>query len=1397
MGSENKFILFFSYLSFILCLIAYPLHSSPQMNIPGSGQQFIVEQWTTNNGLPINHINQVYQTPDGFLWLATFNGLIRFDGHTFREFNAGNTPALTSNRIIAIQPGIGNSFWINTEQGHLLLVESGTFTSFENQFLTGESIFTSENRIRVTTDGYRTWIGTKNGLFLYSNGELRAFRTDLFSGRNISSIHNGMDKVVRVFDDEGVVWDIDLTLGVTKRIEIPEIRGADAVIQDRAGNYWAGRNEIARLIQNNYQLIRAPENLKKDWDQVHPYYLSFRENPDGSIMVMSLNGLLKVENDSLIAVDLIEYQSYGTLAEILGHSFATCPDSSVWAIVEDRIYRNGTFAFQAAAKGKTIYCDNEQNLWVATNRNGLFRYRMSLIGNITFPHSNNNFYGVFIDSYNTYWIGGTFSDVTQVDTDGVVHEVVNRRNEGTTATFYEASDRSLWNGYHRCRPANRSTSGACLTFEAVAELTGKNVFTVHEDSKKRMWFGTHEGLFRLAEGKIEELAFNDNGAQHPVRFILESDDSALWMATNGSGVIRYLNGEFTRYTRKQGLSSNNLRSLFEDDSGFIWIATEDMGLNRLDPATGKVTVIRKSDGLFEDGLHTMLLDDFGRMWISTNQGIFWVPFEQLQQFANGERNRVYSTFYNERDGMLNREANGGFQNAGFKSGDGRIFFSTQYGVVVIDPNLINIQIPVPAVILDNFMVGGESYFTAASETFLRKDQRSFSIQFTTPFFIAPDRVRYRYKLKGFDEEWIDAGSRREAIYTNIPAGKYLFSVIASLGDQETASAETTYAVVISPYFYETTWFPAVIFLLICFLIVAGYRLRLRHLIKKELILENIVARRTDDLRIEKIKTEKQAEQLKILAEEKNRFFVNISHEFRTPLTLTMGPLTDLCEGKYGPLSPEGKRQAELSLQNARRLLRLVGQLMDLSRLEEKKFEINLKTGNICRYLNSVAEPFKAAAIQKNIRFNVEIPEEAIFVNFDPGHFDKIVANLLSNAFKFTHEYGSVTLRAERRDDEAYIMVIDTGVGIEAHHLPRLFDRFYQIRKSELQPGSGIGLSLAKELTELHNGVIDVQSEVNRGSSFTIRIPLLQVKDKLTAGDEPDGAFEAQGELNPDSINNFDLADRNGDESSEESGAIQKSILIVDDHADIRAYLKQHLKENFTVLEAASGNEALSIIKSDLPDLIISDVMMQDGDGITLLKQIRSNPEMDFLPVILLTARAEAEDKLSGLGIGANEYITKPFNIREIQARLKNLFEQQMRLKNHIINEKRSIDNQIHHDPVNFVSADQAFLNTVKNIIQAELSDENFSVEDLAQKVNQSRSNLHRRLTKITGESPSAMIRRIRLELGAQLLSQNAGTVSEIAYSTGFKSVSHFSRVFNDYFGMNPSQYQESSVKTVK
>jgi signal transduction histidine kinase/DNA-binding response OmpR family regulator/ligand-binding sensor domain-containing protein len=1343
-------------------------------------KEYFSESWTTHSGLPVNHINQVYQTPDGFLWLATFIGLLRFDGVDFVEFNSGNTEDLPSSRILLIEKGIGNSFWITTEQGNLVEVENGDFRAFET--------FNSWQRYSVVPDtvSATTWIGSHDGLYRYERGNLSAVRRDLFEGQRISKLFQSSNRDLWVFTHSGKAYRFQDN-EIDSEPDITEIRTTvTAVGEDQFGKIWIGGDRLGYIESNGYTDFQFNRFLPDKFAYVEPLILGFNLNDKKELIVSTQFGLIKPESDIAIVPDQPGYREYSSVPTIYGNSLTVCPDGSSWALSNNRIYKNGEFEFETEYGVETIFCDLEQNLWFTTFRNGLLRYRLSLFDNITFTHSDNNFFGIYKDSYDGIWIGKMFGEISRIDRSGNIERYDTPTGWSTTAAITELSDGSILIGNQHCKPENRLANGACSSFTYIEPLRNENVRSFYEDSKKNIWVGTINGLKILSLDESGEIVSDQEIPERPVLSFLETRNGEIWYATNGAGVVRNKNNSKTRFNTENGLSSDNIRALYEDDNGYIWAGSEDRGINRIDPDSQEIEIIRSSDGLYNDGIHKMLKDDSGRIWFSSNDGVFWVDFSHLEDFLSGRRNRIFSTAYTERDGMLNRETNGGFQTSGMRTEDGRLWFVTQKGVLIINPHEIEMTQPLPKVIIESAFAAGRYIRNQSGTIRIEPDQRSFSIRYNCPAFIAPERIRFRYKLEGYDSDWVDAGNRREAIYTNVPAGNFVFKVNAYYDSEDAEAVESSLAMAITPLFHESFWFPLTVWAFILLLLGGGYRMRMRHLIKKEVELENIIKERTEALRAEKKITEAQAEQLKILDKEKNRLFANISHEFRTPLTLTIGPLEDLRNEKYGPLTPRAIEQVDLGIRNARRLLRLVGQLLDLTRLENKKFNLNLKAGNLSRYLDALSTPFKQTAIRRGIHFNVCIPKKPVFAKFDPGHFDKIIANLLSNAFKFTPAGGSVTLQLQTVENEIVISITDTGSGIAREHLPRLFERFYQIQKSEMQPGSGIGLSLAKELTLLHAGTIDVKSELNTGSTFTVRLPGINNAEKNPEVEEHPGQ-DVQN-IMPES--GFSADEKNAfDPDAGTDIDIRKTILIADDHPEIRSYLKSHLLHEYNIEEASSGKEALNIIQSELPDLIISDIMMPDGDGFNLLKEIRMNPETDYIPVILLTARAEAEDRLRGLNIGANDYITKPFQVREILVRIDNIFMSQKRFMKKFLHESFQNGNgEIHHDRVDVKSSDQLFLDSVKNEIQDNLSNENFSVEELALKLNQSRSNLHRRLTKLTGETPSAMIRRMRLELGAQLLKQKAGTVSEVAYSTGFKSIAHFSRVFREQYKLSPTEF---------
>jgi CheY-like chemotaxis protein len=508
----------------------------------------------------------------------------------------------------------------------------------------------------------------------------------------------------------------------------------------------------------------------------------------------------------------------------------------------------------------------------------------------------------------------------------------------------------------------------------------------------------------------------------------------------------------------------------------------------------------------------------------------------------------------------------------------------------------------------------------------------------------------------------------------------------------------------------------------------------------------------------------------------------------------MGPLDDIRAGLHGPLSPEAAEQVDLARRNAGRVLDLINEILELARAESGRVTLLARRIDLGVFVSGIARTFLPLAERKAIAFDVQCPTEHVEIYADPDHLDRALSNLLSNAFKFTPDGGAVRVTVVADDVSARITVRDSGPGIPAAELNLVFDRFHRARTAGTQPGTGIGLALAKELVALHGGTIAVESEEGFGSSFTVTLkrgrahlaPEQIVEDGTSAPWAPRGGAQQLMESLASTANTPN--------EPVDAGTIDDdvtTVLVVDDNAEVRAYVRQHLTPHYRVIEAVNGEQGLEMARRWLPDLVLSDVMMPVMDGYALCRALKSDPETDFLPIILLTARAEAEDRLAGLTEQADDYLTKPFDVRELLARIANIVTMRRRLRERFA--RTSAPVTMHATAIATTPADRVFLDRVHAAIEANLGDEGFSVERLATAVAQSRGNLHRRLRDLIGESPSDLIRRIRLERASELLASGAGSVAEIAYAVGFKSVAHFSNAFNEQTGVRPSAWREHAA----
>ncbi len=1316
--------------------------------------------------------------------MATYDGLVRFDGTRFSIFDSGNTPALPSNRILHLFVTGDGSLWIHTENGHLVLYRDGTFTRYSpDDHFDGAPIVSGYNDAAGTL-----WVGTSTGAYRFNENRFERFAPAVLHDHPVV-FYEAHDGAFWIGTEASGAFRFEAERLTTRTL--PAERSAQHVSafwEEDATTLWFRTDQgVGAYSEGQVRPRVVPAGAWIDSLEVR------LKTPVQRFQQASGDRFLYVPDQSGLYGFLTQNQS-------LNYEVVRGPEGHEWFLFEDTLYRDGTAVFVADGQLSASTFDFEGNLWLASAV-GLYQLNQAPFSNVGAAEGATNIYGVLESRDGAIWAASLDVGIIRYQ-DGKVTSFHDPEDRLLALSLHEDPDGRIWVGYWGgiCSIDPGADAG-CRDVE-VPGLSGdvpvRGILRYEED----LWIGTGQGLYRLTHdhGTWQHYTTADGLSHNHVRVFLRDRHGALWIGTFDGGVTRYQDGTFTTLTEAGGLSSNIIRALYQDANGTLWVGTENRGLNRvvLDVETGlpqQITPIRRSDGLFDDGIHQILEDAQRRFWMSTNRGIFRVPRADLDAFAEERRARVFATAYNERNGMADREANGGVHNAGIRARDGRLWFPTQAGLAVVDPATVSDRTVPPPVVIESAHYADTTVVRPATLR-LPVGVRRLEAAYTALAFRNPQAVEFRYRLAGLEAAWVMAGQARTATYTNIPPGDYRFEVVASsaLGIWNTESA--SFVVHVSPYFYETRWFALVGGLLVLFVVAGAYRWRVRQLQRRKEMLERIVKERTHELEHQKGQLAQQAEQLHELDRAKSRFFANISHEFRTPLTLSMGPLQDLQRTLLPNQWPEAQAQLEQALLNNRRLLRLVNQLLDVARLEGNSLRLSVCPIPLQPYLHTLCQAFVGLAERRKLTFRHRFATEPILLYADPDQLEKIVTNLLSNAFKYTPEGETIELAAHATEERITLTVRDTGVGISPERVPHIFDRFYQASTDPhvRQAGTGIGLSLAKELVALHGGTISVTSEVGKGTRFDVTLPA----GRAHFADRPEVQLQEEvlniSHYVRETLLSPEAAPTRTHGTDEEADD-QTTVLVVDDNAEIRAYVSRHLNAQYRVLEAADGAEALTLARQAPPDLIVSDVMMPRLDGFGLIEALREDPELDFVPVILLTARAEQSDRLAGLHRGADDYLTKPFDVQELLVRIRNLIAVRHRLRQELqqAQETPPLQAQSNHasqEPtsIDLIPEDRAFLARMHETVAAHLSDENFGVDTLAEALGTSRATLYRRVRAAQGETPAEYLRNARLERAKELLKARVGNVSEVAYAVGFRSVPHFTRCFREHTGQTPAVY---------
>ena len=1331
--------------------------------------------WGLRDGLPVLTFSGLVQDRDGYLWISTFDGLLRFDGAAFTVFDPSTHPELTSSRFANLQADPGGGVWVGSEVDGLLHVAAGEVRVVREDgkpLPPGSAVFTD-----------------RPGEAVYSTSEC------LYLARG--------DEAKRI-------------VGSEKFVAFCRPR------RDRRGDLWyMTRDQLVRLRDGRFTTFPLPSGLQivprreQFWWQSDAGDLSFE--CDGLFWRLGANGF---EAGPVPSLDPRTHRR--ERADGKPDTRLLTPDGRVWEARGAAVLRDGVEVATFSGEVAALLADRDGTVWAAAS-DGLHRIAravVSVVGART--DGKPTLVSVLAQTRDErVWFGGIQGVLGCWGAEGLRWASTGR----IITALAETRDGAMLAG----------TFGGLASVDEPLGLRllpgrGEPTFEVGLLSCDRdgvLWCSARDTLRSGRIGAWKVWLPREGQPSTTVRSALHRRDGSHWFGTAGQGILVIHGGSLEWIGAAQGLSSLRVRGLYEDERGVVWAGTEGGGLARIELPAGapasraKVVVIGRRDGLLDDTMHAIVEDERHRLWVSTNRGIFCVSRARLDAFAAGDRTALTIRAFGEAQGMASRECNGTSQPAALRAKDGTLWFASQAGVVVIDPRHVPDDTEARGITIDGVLARAERVPVKGGVVRLSPSQREFSISYASPEFLAPQQLRFRYRLREHGGEWIEAGERRTAYFTDASPGRHTFEVQVSSGGAWSAPA--TLRLELAPHWWETIAFRLAALAALVAALWAAYRRRLRALVERERELQVQVAARTAELESEKQATEaaraaaegaradaetardlaqrsletieQQAEELRVLDAAKSRFFANVSHEFRTPLTLTIGPLEDLLGGLYGEPPADAREPLELALRNANRALAQVNRILDLARLEAGGMALQAHEGDLARELRDVAALFGPLAVRRGIALEVDVRDGAP-AWFDRALLEQAVANLLSNALKFTPSGGHVRLTGGvgGGGEEARwtFAVSDDGPGIAPDEQARLFERFYQASgaRDVARPGTGIGLSLTRDIVELHGGTIALASAPGEGSTFTVRLPLGRARPSEGAAS---GAPERDA---PRTSATWLLADAPGTSEAAsappdpvEAASDAPTVLVVEDDADVRAYLRRHLAPHYRVLEAGDGAAALASARALPPDLVISDVMMPVMDGFAFCEAMQAEPDLAGTPVILLTARASHDDKLAGLSLGAVDYLAKPFHAPELLLRVRNLIAAQHRLR------ERLRPRALHAAPVEVTSEDDRFLARVRDAIERLMGEEDFDLERLAHEAGVSRSHLFRRVKELLNETPEVLVRRLRLERAAQLLEQRAGSVGEIAYATGFKSIAYFCRVFRERFGATPGSWADRERAT--
>ncbi|MBN2167273.1 MAG: response regulator [Marinilabiliaceae bacterium] len=1387
-------------LFFLLLLLLIPVFFYAQ---PGT---FKFRRLNISDGLSNSQVRCVFVDRKGFAWIGTIAGLNRYDGYSIKVFrnDPADTLSLGVTSVYRIREDYDGNIWFFAPNNSFSIYDPLTETFGSNHELFNIGFDVDRNNISelLIDNQMNLWLSNNTfGIFCFDR-KRGVVKNLIHSDKNEKSLIS--DRIFDIAkDSHGDIWSINSdgvvekidhnTFDVVDRISIQLHLKADGyqslrLFIDSDDDIWVFSESDATGLYFYSQKLKRIVRFSSS-------SLQYRLNSDiitGIEQDEKGNIWIGTDHGGINIIDKTNFSVHVLLNEVgvdnsLSQNSVTAMHRDKNGIIWVGTYKNGLnyyhphlFQFglekhhpfrKGGLPANDINCfaeDNKGNLWIGTNGSGLIFYDNATGKYELLKHdpmnssslSNDVVVSLCMDDEGKLWIGTYYGGLNVFD--------------GKIFTRYLHD------------PDNSES------------ISDNRIWQIYQDSRQRIWIGTLGGGLDMYDNMTRRFLHFKAGALNSIQsdFVLslmEHSNGTLWIGTaSGIDVLDPRTGRFTHYGHVEGdsttLGNDVVLSMCEDERGWLWIGTRG-GLSCFDPKIEEFRRFALSDGLPDNNVTSVLYGDDGSIWISTLNGISNIRILKSDNLHNMQYN-LHN--YDVVDGLQGIEFN---ERSGFKTRKGELLFGGANGFNRFHPSDILNDSIVGNLILTNLKLNNQivgvnesiegrvilkKSISEQEKIVLKHNQNLFSIEFASINYLKPEKVQYRYKLEGFNNKWITVDARsRNATFTNLNPGDYVFKVVAYNEANKVVSNIASINIEVIPPFYATNIAYA-IYIVLFFLIIV--------------VLIRIIVRR-EHLKFEREQELTHHQRMHELDNMKIRFFTNISHEFRTPLTLILTPVEKLIKTVN---DEELKGQLVIIQRNARRLLNLVNKLLDFRKMEVKNISINLSFGNIIRFMRETVDTFSDLSESKSIDLSFRSSINELFIYFDHDKIEKVLFNLLSNAFKFTPPNGLITVtvdsfnQGEARNSifggSPYIelRVADTGIGISKDKQELVFERFFQSDNSGVMvnQGSGIGLSLAQEFVRLHKGTIHVESELEQGSTFIVRLPIISDDGKNV--DEAK-ATEVNEAVNEEIVGSFGDGDR-GELVDVKHGNNFERVVIVEDNEDLRFYLKDNLKKKYQIIEAINGNDAWQKIIDYNPTLIVSDIMMPGMDGIELTKKVRSEEATSHIPVILLSARSTNEQKLEGFNAGADDYITKPFNYEILEIKIDKLINQRKDFQQSL-----HLHYEVKPGEIGVTSLDEKFIQKALQLVEENISNSDYSVEKLSKEMSVSRGHLYNKLSALTGKTPIEFIRVMRLKRAAQLLGKSQLTVSEIAFDVGFNDPKYFSKYFKDEFGISPSEYAKKVI----